>query len=731
MHGMIAAALAVMLTMTACTAQAPAPTSTANMPTDTVAAPPPAATLTATTAPSPTVTRTPTALPSPTPTLPPTITPTPLPWSGTALSADNAAQTEQLASWGRGPVERAERAGTGRVLALTTLGVYLYRESPPELVAAFPGATDFLASPLGNQVALVYPDGTLRLASLESGETEHVTEAIVTVSKYFCDTCDETQKKWALREQYASTSLGFSSDGSLLAASFGSGVIGVWDTTSGELRWRLFHESVATTHSLMFAPDKTSLYSTGRRRAVPVLARWSLEDGSLLWYQTAAGKVAPNLFSPDGSLLGTTFTPIGDRKPVLRLYRVKDGSLVGQIGGAVSTWPYAPDSSQLVITNTRNVQVYKVQPDFQVVRTLWTQLDWPLADFSLDGRSILLNGGQVIYSAVDYQQTGEGPAPTPAPEPPPIFSGRAWLELQHLPQASGIDALPGPGLSIHSGRQQAWLTRWDGEAVRGQVPVSATLAWRWDPLSGAVQSVEFSAKPSWDPAFSPDGQWAAACTENGVEVLKFGSDEKKNFGRCLSNGALAFSPDGATLLLSSGPSFKRLRLSDGGLVQDFVGSGYKIAWMKYSADGSRMFSAGLFCAPRCKGDQRLWKIDPPGGVRLEPDGSVWPTTDIVFAADQSFFISAKTYIWKWNAANGQLLGRLPGTGQVLALSPDDRLLAVGDSGGAILLVSVEERTEVARLQGPESRITALAFTLDGTGLVSAAEDGSITLWGVR
>ncbi len=660
--------------------------------------------------PSPTITRTPTELPSPTPTLIPTITPTPLPWSGTALSADNAAQVGQLASWGRGTVERAERAETGRVIALTTLGVYLYRESPPELIAAFPGAMDFLVSPLKSQVVLAYPDGTLRLASLESGETQHVSEAIVTLSKYFCDTCDETQKKWALREQYASTSLGFSSDGSLLAASFGSGVIGVWDTASGELRWKLFHESVATTHSLMFAPDKTSLYSTGRRRAVPVLARWSLEDGSLLWYQTAAGKVATSLFSPDGSLLGTTFTPIGDRKPVLRLYRVKDGSLVGQIGGAVSTWPYSPDSSQLVITNTRNVQVYKVQPDFQVVRTLWTQLDWPLADFSLDGSSILLNGGQVIYSAEDYQQTGEGPAPEPTPEPLPIFSNRGWLELQHLPQASGIDVLPGPGLSVQGGRD---------------------LVWRWDPLSGAVQAAEFSDKVSWTPAFSPDGQWAAACTKAGVEILGFGAEEKKNFGRCLPNGALAFSPDGATLLLSSGPSFKRLRLSDGGLVQDFVGSGYKIAWMEYSADGSLMASAGLFCAPACKGDQRLWKIDPPGGVRLEPDGSVWPTTDIVFATDQSFFISAKTNIWKWNAVNGELLGRLPGTGQELALSPDNRLLAVGDSGGAILLVSVDERVEVARLQGPESRITSLAFTLDGMGLVSAAADGSITLWGVK
>jgi WD40 repeat protein len=62
-----------------------------------------------------------------------------------------------------------------------------------------------------------------------------------------------------------------------------------------------------------------------------------------------------------------------------------------------------------------------------------------------------------------------------------------------------------------------------------------------------------------------------------------------------------------------------------------------------------------------------------------------------------------------------------------AFSPDSRLLAVGDSGG-IVLVNLPEGRVVVILRGHSRHLHDIAFSPDGSLLTSVDANGSVILW---
>jgi WD40 repeat protein len=65
------------------------------------------------------------------------------------------------------------------------------------------------------------------------------------------------------------------------------------------------------------------------------------------------------------------------------------------------------------------------------------------------------------------------------------------------------------------------------------------------------------------------------------------------------------------------------------------------------------------------------------------------------------------------------------------LSPDHRLLALGDSDGTIRLFDVNSGKELQPLRGHRGCIASLEFSADGTLLVSGSEDTTALVWDVR
>ena len=147
-------------------------------------------------------------------------------------------------------------------------------------------------------------------------------------------------------------SVGFSSDGTLLASGFKDGTVRVWRVADGgRAGWTLLHakaipmgeRDVGYSHDVAFSPDGTVLafgLPDGR------VQLWQAIGGALLHtLEGESGKICSLAFSPDGRLLAT-----GTWAGLVNLWRISDGALLGTLeghtGGVVSL-AFSPDGAMV------------------------------------------------------------------------------------------------------------------------------------------------------------------------------------------------------------------------------------------------------------------------------------------------------------------------------------------------------------------------------------------------
>jgi WD40 repeat protein len=204
--------------------------------------------------------------------------------------------------------------------------------------------------------------------------------------------------------------------------------------------------------------------------------------------------------------------------------------------------------------------------------------------------------------------------------------------------------------------------------------------------------------------------------------------------------ALAVSPDGRALALTTGEEDKAVRLYElpsGKEVRQWRGHDNPVTCLAFSPDGSMLAVGDQDDSPeRLEAKDvklhtvRLWDVASgklrrslPGhdngvfGVTFSPDGGTLAVRDLF------------REVRLWDVATGKRLRPVPASANVVAFSPDGKRLATG-SGPGVELWDLAGRRKVGSFP-LEKAARSLAFSPDGKTLAGAdGSDGPVRLWEV-
>jgi WD40 repeat protein len=223
----------------------------------------------------------------------------------------------------------------------------------------------------------------------------------------------------------------------------------------------------------------------------------------------------------------------------------------------------------------------------------------------------------------------------------------------------------------------------------------------WDVASGAERTQLSGDIGLLFRAVSDDGTIALAQEMTAEGRSKGFSIWRLDEGRRLVGveaadhaSALAISPDGRTVLSGGGDGTLTLWRANGEKIRSFVahGPGTTVRTVAFARSGRLLVTSG----------------DGAGTTGTAPSRAVmlWdPETGVAFRTIR-------------NATH-------------FALADDGRTLAVAGDATSIRVLDVITAQELARLEGHEGGVTALAFAPGGTRLVSAGADRSVRVWALR
>jgi WD40 repeat protein len=193
-------------------------------------------------------------------------------------------------------------------------------------------------------------------------------------------------------------------------------------------------------------------------------------------------------------------------------------------------------------------------------------------------------------------------------------------------------------------------------------------------------------------AFSPDGKLLASASLDGlVQVWETGRWAGKRFFSVPSANCIQFSPDGKSLAVAG----------------EEVGR--PIGFVR--------------CWDIVKGKITATIVIPGGG------------TVFAFSPCGKYMATGRGYkergVQLWNPGTGEEVKRLSGTKgyvKALAYSRDGRLLAAGDSDGAIRCWETDSWKEVGTIGAHSKAVLSLAYSPEGSFLVSGSEEPRVRYW---
>ncbi len=285
----------------------------------------------------------------------------------------------------------------------------------------------------------------------------------------------------------------------------------------------------------------------------------------------------------------------------------------------------------------------------------------------------------------------------------------------------------------------------------------------WDAAGRDIAVLRGHEGPVWSAQFSPDGRRLATLAR-GDAVRLWGADGQEVAvlrGHMEWVNSVAFSPDGRRIVTASNDKTARLWDVDGRNIGVLSGHREKVNMARVSNDGRYIVTASS------DGTARVWDINgrevaalvghtgDVTDVELSADSNrivttsvdrtarVWDTTGkqlVAFSLPDNTFVRARfspdgrrllTGSWLggsqlWSAT-GERLAELRGSaGEAYSFSRDGNLIVTGADNIAILWDS--NGREIAVLAGHSDFVLSVAFSPDGSKIITASSDKSARIW---
>ena len=233
----------------------------------------------------------------------------------------------------------------------------------------------------------------------------------------------------------------------------------------------------------------------------------------------------------------------------------------------------------------------------------------------------------------------------------------------------------------------------------------------------------------WNATLSPDGKLIATLSEN-LATIWDASTAQKLFtlkGHMSTIHAVAFSPDGS--MIATGGYDRKVIVWDAKTGEErFTLAGHSgiVFSAEFSPDGTRLVTASD------DGSVRVWDVTPGhealtitydesgGQILFNPNGSQ-------FAAIEGASVKI------WDAKTGNELQTLSGDGgriTAFAYSPDGTLIAATRDDFSVTLFDPASNMDAQTWSAHSGLINTLAFSPDGKQLVTAGNDYKVLVWNV-
>jgi WD40 repeat protein len=242
--------------------------------------------------------------------------------------------------------------------------------------------------------------------------------------------------------------------------------------------------------------------------------------------------------------------------------------------------------------------------------------------------------------------------------------------------------------------------------------------------------------PVYDLAFSPDSRRLVTSDTYKTRLWEIGTQNLlRHWDRPSGNRTVTFSPNGKFI----GTSDPAVWLVEGSSpIVEHIATTDSVAFSPdgklFVAHGYADFPVRRWALPSGKQLAEGWgpsrdEASPLGPIAFSPDGSFLAAS---FGVTNDLNGRYERAILLLDRKSGKEIGRLRPVEKLpqltrLAFSPDGQLLA-GIYGPALVVWDVAARKEVARHQPAKKHFNGVAFTADGSRLLTASNEQVVQVW---